>query len=58
MCGRIIFKFYKKQGKSENHETSHDIMISYMDAVVKNCEDFAKVYTYVLTKRRISKEDP
>ena len=33
-------------------------MISYMDAVVKNCEDFAKVYTYVLTKRRISKEDP
>ena len=35
-CGRIIFKFYKKQTKSENHEICEDLMISYMEAMVKN----------------------
>lgn len=24
-CGRIVFKFYKKQTKSKNHEIYHDI---------------------------------
>ena len=35
-CGRIVLKFYKKQTKSENHKLCHGIMISYVEAVVKN----------------------
>ena len=35
-CGRIVFKLYKKQTKSENYEISQDLMISYMEAMVKN----------------------
>ena len=26
-CGRVVFKFYKKQTKSKNHETCQDVMI-------------------------------
>jgi|KBSSwiStaDraftv2_1062776.scaffolds.fasta_scaffold758761_1 hypothetical protein len=32
---------------SENHVICHDIMISYVDAVIKNWDGFAKVVTYV-----------
>ena len=40
-CGRVIFKFYIKQTKSENHETCQDVKISYVEAVTKNYEGFA-----------------
>ena len=45
-CDRVIFKFYKKQTKSENHETCQDVMISYVEAVIKNWEGSAQVVTY------------
>ena len=35
-CGQIIFKFYKKQTKSENYKICHNIMISYVEAMVIN----------------------
>ena len=45
-CGRVVFKLYKKQTKSENHETWEDVMISYVEAVIKIWEGFAQVVTY------------
>ena len=45
-CGRVVFKFYKKQTKSENHETCQDVMISYVEAVIKIWEGFAQVVMY------------
>ena len=45
-CGRVVFKFYKKQTKSENHETCQDVMISYVEAVIKIWGGFAQVVTY------------
>ena len=45
-CGRVVFKLYKKQTKSENHETCQDVMISYVEAVIKIWEGFAQVVTY------------
>ena len=41
-CGRIVFKFYKKQ-TIENLETCRDVMISYVEAVIKNWGGFAQV---------------
>ena len=35
-CGRMVFKFIKKQTKTENHEICQDLMISHVEAVVKN----------------------
>jgi len=35
-CVRMILKFYQNQTKSENHEICQDVMISYVEAVVKN----------------------
>ena len=45
-CGRVVFKFYKKQTKSKNHKTCQDVMISYVEAVIKIWEGFAQVVTY------------
>ena len=45
-CGRVVFKFYKKQMMSENPETCQDVMISYVEAVIKIWECFAQVVTY------------
>ena len=45
-CGRVVFKFYKKQTKSENHETCKDVMISYVEAVIKIEEVLRKFVTY------------
>ena len=42
-CGRVVFKFYKKQTKTENLETCRDVMISYVEAVIKNWGGFAQV---------------
>ena len=44
--GWVVFKFYKKQTKSENHETCQDVMISYVEAVIKIWESFAQVVMY------------
>ena len=45
-CVRSVFKFYKKQTKSENHETYWDVVISYVEAMIKISEDFMHVVTY------------
>ena len=45
-CVRSVFKLYKKKTKSENHETCQDVIISYVEAVIKICEGFAQVVTY------------
>jgi hypothetical protein len=34
-CGLMVFKFKKKQTKSENQEICQDVMISYVEAVIK-----------------------
>ena len=34
-CGQMVFEFKKKQAKSKNHEICLDLMISYMEAMVK-----------------------
>ena len=34
-CMRSVFKFYKKQTKSKNHETYWDVVISYMEVMIK-----------------------
>ena len=49
---RMIFKFYKNQTKSENHEICQDVMISYVEAVVKIWECFAQFVTYDAYKRK------
>ena len=36
----------KKQTKSENHQIHQDLVISYMEAVVKNWEGFTQSVTY------------
>jgi len=45
-CVQSVFKFYKKQTKSENHETCWDVVISYVEAMIKISEDFVHVVTY------------
>ena len=45
-CGRIVFKFYKMQTKSENHETCRDVMISYVEDVINIWEGLVQVITY------------
>jgi len=45
-CVRSVFKFYKKQTKSENHETCWDVVILYVEAMIKILEDFVHVVTY------------
>ena len=48
-CGRVVFKFYKKQTKFENHEICQDVMISYVEAVIKIWGGFTQVVTYCNT---------
>ena len=43
-CDQMVFKFLKKQTKSENHEIFHNVMVSYMKVVVKNWKSFAYIY--------------
>ena len=42
-CGRVDFKFYKKQTKSENHQTCQDVKISYVEAMIKKWGGFAQI---------------
>jgi hypothetical protein len=51
-CVWSVFKFYKKQTKSENHETYWDVVISYVEAMIKISEDFVHVVTYDAYKPR------
>ena len=48
--GGNVWKFYKKQTKSKNHEIHRVVRISYVEAMVKNWECFGKVDTYVVYK--------
>ena len=45
-CGRVVFKFYKKQTKFKNQKNCQDIMISCVEAVIKIWGGFAQVVTY------------
>ena len=45
-CVWSVFKFYKKQTKSENHETCWDIVILYMETMINISEDFVHVIMY------------
>ena len=43
-CGWIVFKFYKKQMKSENREICRDTVLSYVETVVKKLRGFRIFY--------------
>jgi len=45
-CVWSVYKFYKNQTKSENHETCWDVVISYVEAMIKISENFVHVVTY------------
>ena len=45
-CVRSVFKFYKKKTKSKNYETCWDVVISYVESMIKISEDFVNVVTY------------
>ena len=51
-CVWSVFKFYKKQMKTENHESCWDVVISYVEAIIKISEDFVHVVTYGAYKPR------
>ena len=55
-CGRMVFKFIKKQTKSENHEFCEDLVISYVQAVVKNWEGFAQSYHVQCLQTEVSQK--
>ena len=44
-CGKSEFKLYKIQTKSENHKTCGGVVLSHVEAIVKNWEDFEQVVT-------------
>jgi hypothetical protein len=44
--GPVVFKLYRKKIWSKNHETCRDVMISYVEAVIKILQSFMKVVTY------------
>ena len=55
-CGRMVFKFLKKQMKSKNHEFCEDLVISYVEAMVKNWEGFAQSYHVQCLQTKISQK--
>ena len=44
-CRKCDFKLYKMQTKSENHETCRCVVLSHVEAVVKNCKGFEQIVT-------------
>jgi hypothetical protein len=44
ICDLVVLKLYKTQTKSENHETSQDVMISYVETLIKNLKMFHKIW--------------
>ena len=51
-CVPTLINFYKKQMKSEKCEICYDIMISYVDAMVKVWKSFAQVIIYTPYKSK------
>ena len=51
-CVPTLINFYKKQMKSEKYKICYDIMISYMDAMVKILKSFAQVITCIPYKSK------
>ena len=51
------FKILKKQKKSENHEICQYLVISYVEAVVKNWVGFVIFLRTMLTNENISGEE-
>ena len=52
-CDQMVFKIIKKQTKSENYEIDYDMMVSYVEAVVKtNWEGFVQVLMYAPYKSK------
>jgi hypothetical protein len=43
MCGYNVFKLYKMQIQSENHEIRQELMRSYVKFVINNWEGFEQV---------------
>ena len=56
-CGQMVFKFKKKQAKSENHEICLDLMISYMAAMVKIEHISHNLSCMMFTNQSISEEE-
>jgi hypothetical protein len=52
-CDRVVFKLYKMQRKSENHKTYRDVMVSYVETMIKNLTIFHESchVRYVQTER-------
>ena len=57
MCRGIIFKLYKKQTNFEDHEICQDLMILYVEAVVKIENILHYLSHTLLTIRSISEEE-
>jgi hypothetical protein len=49
-CHPGVYKLYKTQTKSENHETCPRVMISYVEVVIKIWKKFEKVVTHYVYK--------
>jgi hypothetical protein len=56
-CDPVVLKLYKTQINSKNHESCWDVMISYVETMIKIWKCFVKVAThYVLKLNRPSHE--
>ena len=57
--GQMVFEFKKKQAKSENHEIylDLDLMISYMEAMVKIEHVSHNLSCMMFTNQSISEEE-
>jgi hypothetical protein len=49
-----VYKLYKTQTKSENHETCPRVMISYVEAMIKIWKNFEKAVTHYVYKPKRS----
>jgi hypothetical protein len=49
-CHPGVYKLYKTQTKSGNHETCTRVMISYVEAVIKIWQSFEKAMTHYMYK--------
>jgi hypothetical protein len=49
-CNPIILKLYKTQTKSENYKIYQDVMISYVENVIKIWQCLVKFVTYYMYK--------
>ena len=56
-CVAVFFKFYKNQTMSENYEICQDLLISYVEVVVKTWKISDILSHKLLTKRNVSEEE-